>query len=358
MENQIWKLFLVNSSDSSWNTSTNTSSTTETSPTNWKIQLPPALDYTFRVIFFLVHLFYFVLVALIPSLRKISLVHMHHTNLIGLLTGLHYCIWIAWTAPSTPDPVLNTVLCELAEVFWALSKFARCFSILVLAAYRLVAVYRIHWFKRIVNSVSVSLIAIAFVWLASAVVFVLAKFPTHTLPGLIYCYDGYSTSIESTIIYYVVTSLLGYFLPVFLIALAYVLIQVKLNSVGTKLRRRVSLVPATAKIIDKVSTMTENSLGAAGGGPTTSHTNNFMSAKKKKKEYGLARQFIIINVFEFAGCVFFVILSSCNVIVIFNTTYYFVRQLCRIANLICQTCIPVVSLVYTPIFAKLLKRIF
>lgn len=172
------------------------------------VELPPQLDYSFRIIFLTVHSAYFIIVIFCSQLRKLSLIHMHHTNMIGLLTGIHYCIWIAWTAPNTGNPVLNLVLCRISETFWALSKFARCFSILVLAIYRLIAVYRVHLFKRIVNSIKIYLIAIASVWFVSALVFFPSKYITNTVPGLIMCYDGYSTSFASSTAYFVVTSFL------------------------------------------------------------------------------------------------------------------------------------------------------
>lgn len=320
---------------------------------NLVVQLPPILDYSFRVVFLVIHAIYFVIVAIFPSLQKMSLIHVHHTNLIGLLNGIHYCIWISWNQPNTGNPAVDSFLCTFAETFWALSKFARCFSILVLAVYRVIAVYRVHLFKRIADSKVISFITMSLVWIVSAVIFIVSKFVAGTVPGLIYCYDGYSPSMEVSIIYYVITSVLGYLMPVSLIIVAYVFIQIKLNSVGSKLHKgngkTSSKVAPSVASNTQITSTSENSIGTS-----TSVINQTMSQSLRNRERSLARQFIIINCFEIGSCIFFVFLSSSNVILIFNTKYYFVRQVSRILNLICQTAIPIVSLIYMPLFKKFL----
>lgn len=92
--------------------------------------LPPLVDYSVRVIFLLIHVLYVIILLLNKELQLISLIPMHHTNIIGLLTGIHYCIWIAWTHPIFLNQALNNFLCSLSEEFWAMSKYARCYSIL------------------------------------------------------------------------------------------------------------------------------------------------------------------------------------------------------------------------------------
>lgn len=92
-------------------------------------QMPPVVDYSFRGLCFVIHAIYFLIVLFTKELQKISLIHMHHTNLIGLLTGFHYSIWIAWVQPATPYPELNVVLCTISDAFWAIIKYARCYSI-------------------------------------------------------------------------------------------------------------------------------------------------------------------------------------------------------------------------------------
>jgi dipeptide/tripeptide permease len=100
---------------------------------------------------------------------------------------------------------------------------------------------------------------------------------------------------------------------------------------------------------------TNNQLDGSNESIQRSTTENRASGKNKNKqqrERKLAMQMIIINMLEFASCVFFVLLSLCNVIASFNGQNYYVRQLFRISNLICQAFIPLVALIYSPVFKK------
>lgn len=312
------------------------------------IEMPPWVDYSFRILFLVVHLAYFLVVAVFRDLQKISLIHMHHTNLIGLLSGIHYCIWIAWGQPATGNPIADDILCHISEIFWSTSKTARCYSILVLAIYRLIAVYRINLFKQIVKSMRVYLISIFMVWFIPALIFILAEFTSHAQPGYIICYDGYSPIIIRSVIYFVITSILGYFIPATLIIIIYIFIRMKLDTVGNKLTS-----PANLKVIQSNhffdESFTDYSIPKIRN--SSSYSTKVMLAKKDK-ERRLAKQFIVINGFEIASCVFLVLLSSSNVITIFTVKYYFARQLFRIGNLICQTFIPIASLVYSPVYRK------
>jgi hypothetical protein len=76
------------------------------------------------------------------------------------------------------------------------------------------------------------------------------------------------------------------------------------------------------------------------------HTN------QNHKEKHQAQQFIVINIFVIGSCVFLILLNLCNVISDFSKHLYFIRQLFRIGNLICQSSIPIASLVYTPVYPK------
>lgn len=128
-------------------------------------QLPPFIDFTVRGFCLLIHVVYFIIVASCKDLKKLSFIPMHHACLIGFVTALNYCIWIPWDKPNTGNSTLNSILCSLSEVIWALTKYCRCYSILVLALYRLVAVLWVNLFKRIVNSIRVYLLTTILVWI-------------------------------------------------------------------------------------------------------------------------------------------------------------------------------------------------
>ena len=129
------------------------------------VDIPPAFDYSARVFCLVIHSIYFIIVAISRDLKKMSLIHVHHVNFIGLLSSIHYCIWIAWSQPSTGNELINSVLCSISETVWALCKFARCYAILTLAIYRVVAVFRVNYFKKLVKSIKIYLISCILVWL-------------------------------------------------------------------------------------------------------------------------------------------------------------------------------------------------
>jgi hypothetical protein len=329
--------------------------TTNTIDSHVVQMIPTVIDYTFRAICFIIHLIYFLAVLCYKELQLMSLLQMHHTNMIGLLTGLHYSIWIAWTAPATGNKILDNILCSLSEAFWAISKYARCYSILVLAVYRLVAVFHTNTFNKLVKSLKLAILSIFMVWLVSGAIFSLAKFTGHTLPGIIICYDGYSPILQNSIIYYVITSSLGYVLPTSLIVVVYVVIRLKLAQIGHKLN------------LTKRNRVRPNVFSISASLKVSNPSNNYKKAsvlepdmslyKKRSAEKKLAQQFILINLFEIGSCVFLVMLSLTNVIVIFSTEKYYVRQLVRIGNLVCQSIIPIVSLIYSPVLKKINDRL-
>lgn len=305
-------------------------------------QMPVFIDYSARAFCLFVHSVYFILVLSQQELRKLSLIHMHHTNILGLITGLTYCIWIPWTLPNTGNKQLDSILCSFSELLWALIKFTRSYSIAVLAVYRLIAVYRVNLFKKIVKNIKLYVLSILMVWLVSSAVFFIGKYSSNTGPGPIYCIDGSSPVFINTLIYYVVISLLGFFLPASVVITAYVLIQKKLNSMETKL--------GAARSTGRTETLSEATESAMNSSLST------LTHHRKRKEKKLAKQLIIINLLELSTCVCYVLIVSTNVITIFSNQYFFVRQILRLAILILQSFIPVASLVFNPAFKRI--RIF
>lgn len=196
--------------------------------------LPKEVDYSMRVIALLFHIFYFSIVFVFKELQNISFIQMHHTNLIGFITTIHYTSWIKSNAPEFNDENLNNFFCSLSEATWALTKHARAYSILILAIYRVVAVFKMNFYKKIANSIKFTIFSILIVWLISGFIFLISKYSTHVMPGKIYCYDGYSSSIEKSLIYYSITSILGYMLPGFGVIFLYAIIRIRLQQVSNR----------------------------------------------------------------------------------------------------------------------------
>ena len=90
---------------------TNSTSSDEYSTLN---DILSTIDNIFRVLLLATHLFYFVIVLLFREYQKISFINMHHTNVIGLLTGLHYCLWINKETIAFENQTLDNILLSLA----------------------------------------------------------------------------------------------------------------------------------------------------------------------------------------------------------------------------------------------------
>lgn len=287
-------------------------------------------DNITRVLLLVSHILYFIIVFLFKEFQKISYFHMTHTNLIGVLTGIHYCIWINKVLPTFEDQNLNDVLCSISEACWAIFKYARAYSILILAAYRYLAVFKSQLYNQICKSVKFTLISSGLIWLISAVIFLIAKYSGQSLSGLIICYDGYSKTQNDTIIYYVITSVFGFILPIVLVCLVYFLIQTKLNKLSKSF--------------------------------VNNKTGDKKSKKKTKvnhkKENKLALQFILFNLFEILSSLFLMLLTICNLIPNFNVNYYYFRQLCRILNNVSQSFIPIISVLFHYSTIKVKNMIF
>lgn len=235
------------------------------------------------------------------------------------------------------------------------------------------AVFRVSKFKKLIKSLTMTTFSILIVWLISLFIFVATKYAFRTQPGHIYCYDGYSTNDHDSIDYYIATSIVGYILPLSLIIVIYVLIRLKLRHLEDRIRqsRKQNQTADHNKSNDHhhhhLSSHSEHHIYRQHDhhdkinetikmvvfrrADNRSQVNS--TKKNKRKEKHLAQQFILMNMLEFASCVFFVLLSLCNVFESLNENQYYIRQLFRVANLICQSLIPIVSLVYNPVVKKL-----
>jgi hypothetical protein len=296
-------------------------------------QIPPIIDAGFRVFDVLAHAIYFAFLIFYKELRTIPMFSMNHINMIGLLTGIHYCIWIPWNSPSTGNAQINALLCTISEVFWALSKFARGYAILVLAIYRFVAVFRPNLFKKLVKSWRFTLFSnICMVWLVSAIIYMIPKFWNNTTYGPNLCIDGYSPISANSINYYIFTAILGYLLPTILTIGIYILIRMRLGRMGSRL--------------DRV-------------GPTSSITEAAKSANAmiRQKERRLAQQMFIINFLALGACIFIVFFQLNSLLGTLTSQLTYIRQLLRIGIVSCQAFVPIVSLIYSPVIGKVTHRI-
>lgn len=186
-------------------------------------------DCITRVISFLVFLLYFFLFFISKEMRRTGLLYMHHANLASLFYLLMWLIYL-FDLPSQ----LDLVYCLACEFVWSLLKYLRPYSVALMGAYRLTAVFSNRLFKRINASRTLLLAPIAFVWLVCISLALLAKHAFSTTHSIM-CFDGYSSNRMSTVNYLIFTSVLALILPFCLILLIYMLIHYKLKRSMRKL---------------------------------------------------------------------------------------------------------------------------
>lgn len=241
------------------------------------------LDNISRCILLGSHVFYFVLVLILKEFQNVSYFNVHHINLIGLFTGIHYCVWINKYSPFFINIDIIHTWCTLAEACWAILKYARTYSILVLALYRYLTVFKENKSYKFIYSFKFCFLIAFSVWLISALIYFVTKYVTNAEPGLILCFDGYSSTEAQSIIYFIVTSLVGLVLPILIEICLYFLIFFKLRNIFLIL-----------------------------GELNTTNKSNQSSKEVTRKHKMILKQTVIISCLEVASVVFVFSLNVCS----------------------------------------------
>ena len=134
----------------------------KTNETILRIPFLNDIDNMTRGIMLTVHVIYFVAVSIFKDFQSIAYFNINHINLIGLLTGIHYCIWINSTI--FYNQIISYSFCSISEATWAILKFARTYSILTLAIYRYLAVFKEFKFYKFISSFKYTLLSGLLVW--------------------------------------------------------------------------------------------------------------------------------------------------------------------------------------------------
>ena len=343
-----------------WNfTQTNLTTTAAYRPTTTTLSLQQVLfvsiltyvDYVNRIFSFAMFIIYFAAVAMFKEMRTLNLLYVHHANFVGFIFVFMYIIYFSTSAPNSTDPRVNDLLCRITEVVWGVLKYLRSHSLLLIALYRLVAVYFHELFKLVNKSYLNIIIPIAVLWSTAILIFVGTKFGFNTTYGSLYCIDGFSTDPVATVNYLIVSSLLCIVLPFSLNILIYWFIRLKLSKMSTRTKSRSSLEMSVFK--SRVSTVN----GESSTQTRSSSIKSERAEMQKNQRFNL--QLIALNTCDIMCFVMSFILSFRYIIVDFNQKFYYFRQLLRIFNIFFQAMIPVLSLYFNPnISRSSLKRFF
>jgi hypothetical protein len=310
------------------------------SPPDFFVILLTYLDYLLRPYALLVHCIYFLIVALVKDLRSLSLIYIHQINLFGCLFCFHFMLYITSRRPSTGNIALDDLLCTMSELSWSLLKFLRSFSILILATYRLVAVFKSEIFKQWSKSVLIVLLSFAVEALVCVFLTIVAKLAFGTTGGEFLCYDGFSENLNKAIAYFVFTSVLGIVLPNVTVILFYVLTMKRLI--------KISLGLTNANRLNKLSKKSTNSLSL----PISS--KSFANSQQSK----LAKQFLIINIVLILSSISFLFINIANLFNEFSSRLIHYRMIVRSLAILFQSIVPIVSIIYHPKIKEYAVKIF
>jgi hypothetical protein len=187
-------------------------------------------DIIIRTSSFIVHMFYFFLVFKIKTLRRLSLVYMQHSNLIGLIFNLHYLIYFDKVYPKFENLFYVDLICKLSENLWSLIKILRAYSIALIALYRLIAVFKIDLYRKINKSIVLLITPILLIYFFIIIFIITTKFYYNTTYGTLYCFDGNSEIFMNKLMYFIWHSSIGLVFPTLFGIIAYFFIHRKIES--------------------------------------------------------------------------------------------------------------------------------
>lgn len=215
----------------------------QTNDTNTTLAVPKLnlsinyIDFAIRSYDLFIHLLYFAYVIFKKNteLRQRTFIFLHNVNAVTLAISIVQVSFINVKMPSFSSSIVNNVLCILTEQFWACTKYARVYALLLLAAYRYTACVNLRLYKRI-NSRLVYIIGLILAcWLISIVIPNVFKFSIGTTYSAYYCTDGYvPENLNLSIAYYACNSVLSSMIPTVFIFVLYVLIYLKLKEQTSK----------------------------------------------------------------------------------------------------------------------------
>ena len=327
-----------------------------------------------------VHLFYFWLIYKIVELRKLTLLYVHHCNFVSFLFNFHYIIYYHYIHPYFDDPKWIDITCTISEVFWAMLKLLRTYSILLIAVYRAVAVFKVNLYKKMNSSWVYIMIPLGVDYLICALIYLATKYGYQTKYGYLYCFDGFSPIFYNSISYFGMNALIGILLPVIASVVLYHVIQAKLNKLSRKVGTNGSSSSKRARVGTSAMQASHHRIERSEASSATTNTMhhsvsvsyvNTISLKPNgdesrqvssstKKDYSrqrnLAKQFLIMDICEIASSIMVIGLGMRYLIPNLNEYYNIARFLLRSFNLLFQSLVPVAAMYYNPDICKKLKH--
>ena len=271
------------------------------------------IDLTVRCLSFSIFVMYFLLVIFLRELRRSNLFYVHHANFINMIYVLIYLSFFNSTVPTLGSAFWNDFFCRFVEILFGFLKFQRSYSVLLIAFYRVTAVYAINFHKKINKTNLNIMLPVLLSWILSLVLALATKFAFNTSYSSSLCVDGYSIYLFEIINYLATTSVVSITLPFVLTMVFYFMIK-------KKLEKNSSLSSITT---DK-------------------------KAKQNRKEQRFSTQLIAINTCYIVSFSIAFVQTFRYIIPDFNTRLYYLRQSLRTLNLSSVAVLPIISIYFNP----------
>ena len=308
------------------------------------------IDIASRCLSLVSHLVYFIIILSIKELRAVSLIYMHQVNFYGLLFVLHFCAYIGSNNPVFDNQTADVVLCTMSEIAWSALKYLRSYSVLLLAIFRMVAVVNSHLFRKWVKSPKWIVSCMVAQILLCMLLTILSKFVIQTTYGTVLCDDGYSSDFNNGIIYFASTSFLGMAIPCLLVTIIYFFTYQTVRKIDKKVVSIANIASQNA-----VSQFQTSLASSYRRDTSIIHARKKLVCKRTSHKAQLTRQFFFINLCLIGSLLSFLVLNFANFIEEFNIDWFHYRLLIRIASILSEGFVPIISLYGNPVAQEYLR---
>ena len=303
-----------------------------------------SMDKFVRVLALFIHIFYFLIIIFIKELHQRSLVYVHQINAYGFLFCFHFFFYIGTdTSYNFNNETLNAIICTGSEILWAMLKYYRSSSILLLSVFRAFAVYRNNDFKKWSRSNLILTFTIIVVIFISFSMSLLLKYIFSTTHAKVYCADGYSEKLEDAHYYFYLNIVFTIGLPEFIFIFLFLITKRKIENS----ERNFTIHNQTPKNIEICVIKKLRHI----------FVFIFTIRIKSQTQKNLILQLLLITLALNISMIAFLCLNITNLHYIFLEELFSLRLTVRIIAISSQAFVPIVSIIFQKKIIQVLKKI-
>jgi hypothetical protein len=301
-----------------------------------------------------IHLFYIFILIISKKLQTRTMLYVNHAIITNSFYVTIMFMYLFSDRPRTDNQIFNEFVCTVSEIIWGSSLYLRIYSILLIAIYRYLAVFKIYSYKKMNDSLTYLIGPIIIVWLFSVGCPIILKNSLGTTPNPVFCLDGNSTIFLNTVLYFCIMYTLMLLLPTIAIFVLYSMIMIRLRQMGRKLRHAGSnsFSHSDARTHNKTQTNTQAQFSTDENYSNINNKNNNMkNSTKLNKEKKFANQFILMCISVIVSDLVVSIFSVRGIIPNYFAIFFYWRPILRSTLQIAFSLIPIISIYYN--FSKI-----